>query len=93
MILSRISIRSFIFCLFQLNLVTNETDKPLFQTKTQLYSQNTTLVLRDFKPNQVYRFYCVRVSDKGLYTRSVDITCANGIIDHDVLNEKRNEFY
>ncbi|CAF1140999.1 unnamed protein product, partial [Rotaria sordida] len=60
-----------------LNLIANETEKPSFNVFTQIYSQNSSITLRGFKLNQTYRFYCVRVSEQGVYSRSVDITCVD----------------
>ena len=50
----------------------------MFNPQTQIYSQNSSITLRGFKPKHVYRFYCVRVSENGLYSRSIDITCVDG---------------
>lgn len=51
----------------------------MFNLKTQVFNRNSLITLRGFKPNNVYRFYCVRVSDRGLYSRSIDITCVNSM--------------
>ncbi|CAF1023509.1 unnamed protein product [Adineta ricciae] len=63
--------------IYKLSLISNQTDKPVFNLQTQIYSRNTSMTLRGFKPNNVYRFYCVRVSEQGLYSRSIDIACVD----------------
>ncbi|CAF5114307.1 unnamed protein product, partial [Rotaria sp. Silwood1] len=63
--------------IYNLNLVANETGKPSFNDFTQIYSRNSSITLRGFKAHQIYRFYCVRVSEQGIYSRSVDITCVD----------------
>ncbi|CAF0830837.1 unnamed protein product [Adineta steineri] len=63
--------------IYNLNLISNQTEKPVFNLQTQINSRNSSITLRGFKPNKVYRFYCVRISDQGLYSRSVDITCTD----------------
>ncbi len=58
----------------------------MFNRQTQIYNQNSSITLRGFKPNNVYRFYCVRVSEQGLYSRSVDITCVKGMCHKSLQN-------
>jgi hypothetical protein len=48
--------------------------------------------LRGFKPNKVYRFYCVRVSEQGLYPRSVDITCVDGMYRYNLQTNIEQRF-
>ncbi|CAF4449669.1 unnamed protein product, partial [Adineta steineri] len=60
-----------------LNLVANETEKAVFNPLTQVYSRNSSITLRGFKSDKVYRFYCVRVSEQGIYSRSVEIICVS----------------
>ncbi|CAF4671196.1 unnamed protein product, partial [Rotaria sp. Silwood2] len=61
--------------IYNRNLILNQTEKPVFDSKTQVYSRNSSIALQGFKPNNNYRFYCVRVSDHGLYSHSIVITC------------------
>ncbi|CAF1068038.1 unnamed protein product [Adineta steineri] len=63
--------------IYDLNLVANETEKAVFNPLTQVYSRNSSITLRGFKSDKVYRFYCVRVSEQGIYSRSVEITCVS----------------
>ncbi|CAF4523047.1 unnamed protein product [Rotaria sp. Silwood1] len=63
--------------IYNLNLISNQTEKPVFDSKTLVYSRNSSIVLGGFKPNKNYRFYCVRVSDHGLYSHSIVITCVD----------------
>ncbi|CAF0895692.1 unnamed protein product [Adineta ricciae] len=63
--------------IYDLKLIANETEKAVFNSATQVYSRNSSITLRGFKPNNVYRFYCVRVSEQGIYSRPVDIKCVN----------------
>ena len=42
---------------------------------TQIHSRNSSITLRGFKPDNIYRFYCVRASEQGIYSRSIDINC------------------
>ncbi len=60
-------------------MISNETQPNIYDQETGLYSQSSTLILNGFQPDQVYRFYCVRESKNGLYSRSVDIICAKGM--------------
>ncbi|CAF3375104.1 unnamed protein product [Rotaria socialis] len=75
--------------IYNLNLILNHTEKPVFNLKTQVYNRNSSITLRGFKPKHVYRFYCVRVSDHGLYSHSIDIRCVNTpVLDVEIdLNE------
>ena len=59
-------------------MVSNKTQQPIYDPETHLYSQTSILILKGFQPGQVYRFYCVRESIRGLYSRSVDVTCYPG---------------
>jgi hypothetical protein len=68
---------TFFRSILQLNLIANETEKAVFNPQTQVYSRNSSITLRGFKPSNIYRFYCVRVSEQGIYSRSVDITCVD----------------
>ena len=69
--------------------------KAVFNPRTQIYSRNSSLTVRGFQPTKVYRFYCVRISEKGLYPRSVDVTCADGMssIEINRLNRKTSLSY
>ncbi|UJR28562.1 hypothetical protein I4U23_009795 [Adineta vaga] len=79
--------------IFDLNLIANETERAVFNPLTQLYSRNSSITLRGFKPNKVYRFYCVRVSEQGIYSRSVDIKCADTpLLDLEVTSTGSNTF-
>jgi hypothetical protein len=57
----------------------NQTEKPVFNPATQIYSRNSSITVRGFRPNRAYRFYCVRVSEQGIYARSVEITCVDSM--------------
>ena len=60
---------------------------------TRIAVRNISIKLSGFEPNKVYRFYCVCVSDRGLYSKGVDITCANGMYQEiyiDFLKLERN---
>ena len=35
------------------------------------------MIVRGFKAGKIYRFYCVRASEQGLYSRSIDVTCVD----------------
>ncbi|CAF3221282.1 unnamed protein product [Rotaria socialis] len=63
--------------IYNLNLIANETEKASFNPFTQVYNRNSSITLRGFKPDKSYRFYCVRVSEQGIYSRSVDIICVD----------------
>ncbi|CAF1501488.1 unnamed protein product, partial [Didymodactylos carnosus] len=72
----------------------NDTQKPVFNTETQLFEQTTSIRLSGFVPKQSYVLHCVRISEQGTYSQSVQIDCQESadvtldIIPHDSENEK-----
>lgn len=58
----------------------NKTDERVIDKQNQIHSKNSTIKLEGFQPEKTYRFYCVRVSEEGVYSNSIDITCANGML-------------